>query len=76
MIGRDIIRYDVFGKDVYIAEQVQKKGIGRSVVVSETTKVLLENSAAFEYAFLAHETIEVKNERMNTYIIINKDQIL
>lgn len=76
MIGRDIIRYDVYGKDVYIAEQVQKKGVGRSVVVSEATKIILEKSTAFEYSFQAHEIIEMNNEKINTYIIIHKDQIL
>jgi hypothetical protein len=80
MIGRDIVRYDVYGKDVYIAEQVQKVGVGRSVVVSETTKVLLENCPTFEYTFQPHEPVEIKqkslNEKINTYIVIKKDMSL
>jgi phospholipid-translocating ATPase len=42
VIGTDIIRYDVYGSDVTIANKIESFGIQGSIAVSEDTKTLLE----------------------------------
>lgn len=42
IIGTDIIRYDVYGSDVTIANKIESYGIQGSIAISEDTKCLLE----------------------------------
>lgn len=44
IIGTDVIRYDIFGNDVLIANKMESNGITGSIVVSESTKELLEKN--------------------------------
>jgi phospholipid-translocating ATPase len=49
VIGTDIIRYDIFGKDVVIANKMESNGeIGR-VLVSQATKQLLQSFNEFAF---------------------------
>jgi len=38
IIGTDIVRYDIFGQDVLIANKMESTGVEGSINVSETTK--------------------------------------
>ena len=42
MIGIDIVRYDVYGRDVLIANKMESGGKEGMVCVSEITRQLLE----------------------------------
>jgi class 3 adenylate cyclase len=42
VIGIDIVRYDVYGRDVLIANKMESGGKEGMVCVSETTRNLLE----------------------------------
>eukprot|EP00349_Pseudokeronopsis_sp_Brazil_P001741 CAMPEP_0202969716 /NCGR_PEP_ID=MMETSP1396-20130829/15587_1 /ASSEMBLY_ACC=CAM_ASM_000872 /TAXON_ID= /ORGANISM="Pseudokeronopsis sp., Strain Brazil" /LENGTH=76 /DNA_ID=CAMNT_0049697621 /DNA_START=127 /DNA_END=354 /DNA_ORIENTATION=+ len=42
IIGTKIVRYDIFGQDVLIANKMESNGLPGQVVVSEQTKNWLE----------------------------------
>lgn len=42
IIGTKIVRYDIFGGDVLIANKMESNGLAGKVVVSEQTKRLLQ----------------------------------
>ena len=42
MIGTDIVRYDIYGTDVLIANKMESNGEAGKVNVSEATKKILE----------------------------------
>eukprot|EP01017_Pseudomicrothorax_dubius_P040929 TRINITY_DN6496_c0_g1_i1.p1 TRINITY_DN6496_c0_g1~~TRINITY_DN6496_c0_g1_i1.p1 ORF type:complete len:125 (+),score=13.61 TRINITY_DN6496_c0_g1_i1:119-493(+) len=42
IIGTDIVRYDIYGKDVLIANKMESNGVEGKIHISETTKALLE----------------------------------
>lgn len=44
IIGTDIVRYDIYGKDVSIANKMESNGVEGRVMISETTKNILEGS--------------------------------
>ena len=41
IIGTQVVRYDIFGSDVYIANKMESKGVIGKITVSEDTKKLL-----------------------------------
>jgi len=58
IIGKDIVRYDIYGKDVAIANKMESTGLEGCVAVSEITKLWLErffeknsNSQKFKFRF-------------------------
>ena len=44
VIGTDLIRYDIYGTDVMIANKMESNSLEGHVLVSEATKNLLESS--------------------------------
>ena len=42
-MGTDIVRYDIFGVDVLVANKMESNGEPGRVMISEDTKVLLES---------------------------------
>ena len=42
IIGTDIVRYDIYGKDVLIANKMESNGVIGNIMVSEATKKMLE----------------------------------
>ena len=42
VIGTDIIRYDVYGKDILIANKMESSGKEDRILISESTKNILE----------------------------------
>ncbi|OMJ68370.1 hypothetical protein SteCoe_34205 [Stentor coeruleus] len=59
--GTNIVRYDIYGQDVMLANKMESNGVPGRVAVSEKTKKLLEgyenDHAKFDFEFLK----EVKN---------------
>ena len=53
VIGTDIIRFDIYGKDVRIANSMESGGEKGKINVSETTKELIENHYK-EFVFENH----------------------
>ena len=51
IIGTDIVRYDIFGPDVTIANKMESSGLKEHIHISETTKLLLEETYSQVYKF-------------------------
>lgn len=51
IIGTGVVRYDVYGKDVLIANKMESEGEPGRVHVSEATKNLLEKDKFCPYKF-------------------------
>lgn len=52
IIGSDIIRFDIYGDDVIIANKMESEGVKGKINVSESFKLFLENSFEdFSYEF-------------------------
>jgi class 3 adenylate cyclase len=49
--GSDIVRYDIYGTDVMISNKMESNGEPGKIMVSETTKNLLESAYESEYTF-------------------------
>ena len=59
--GTNIVRYDIYGADVLIANKMESNGEAGKVVVSEATKDFLEDYVPGKYVFGLHKEIHVSN---------------
>lgn len=73
VIGTGIIRYDLYGHDVLIANKMESSGKEDAVHVSEATKLMLQSSpvGAKKYRFIEDEVVEIKalDSKVNTYFL-------
>lgn len=60
VMGTDIVRYDIYGPDVLIANKMESNGVKGFVHVSEETKKLLEKDYDDIFNFEPNTTIELK----------------
>jgi len=50
IIGTDVVRYDIYGKEVQTANKMESCGEPGRVMISETTKKLLDiTTSSYEY---------------------------
>ena len=61
IIGTSIVRYDIWGPDVLIANKMESNGSPGKVKVSKTTKDILKNSSAQLIQFEKSNHVEIKN---------------
>ena len=77
IIGQKVVRYDIFGSGVLIANKIEHHGIEGRLSISDTTrKILLSQSdIANEYTMIPHTsfTLTSINKVVNTYFIERKD---
>ncbi|OMJ95498.1 hypothetical protein SteCoe_1094 [Stentor coeruleus] len=57
--GTNIVRYDIYGADVLIANKMESNGEPGKIVVSEMTKVLLEDYNPEKYKFTQTKEISI-----------------
>ena len=69
--GTHIVRYDIYGPDVDIANKMESNGQAGRIDVSEVTKKLLEkhNPDRFEYIFNKVVTHEPMNRSLDSYFL-------
>ena len=69
--GTNIVRYDIYGIDVYIANKMESTGIAGSVKISETTMKILQDNWPMSFICQMHEyvNIRINNTRIKTYIL-------
>ena len=60
VIGTNIVRYDIYGPDVLIANKMESGGEAGKINVSESTRQLLENSFTGCFGFTFNKVIEAK----------------
>lgn len=69
------MRYDIYGKDVLIANKMESNGISGNIVVSEATKTLLEKDPNLGYQFQKVKEVEVKvTAPVSAYVIKEENE--
>lgn len=70
--GTNIVRYDIYGPDVDIANKMESNGQAGKINVSEVTKKLLEkyNPDRFEYHFNKVVSHEPMNRSLDSFLLI------
>ena len=68
VLGTDIVRYDIYGQDVIIANKMESNGDKDKVNVSETTKSLLESNFK-TYSFEPNKVVDVKGKMVQSYFV-------
>ncbi|CAG9331911.1 unnamed protein product [Blepharisma stoltei] len=71
--GTKIVRYDIYGRDVLIANKCESNGIAGKIVVSENAKNLVQKNPQCPYIFDIHKDIVDRNKRITLYVL---DEIL
>ncbi|CAG9334460.1 unnamed protein product [Blepharisma stoltei] len=71
--GTKIVRYDIYGRDVLIANKCESNGIPGKIVVSEYAKNLLQKNPQCPYTFDVHKEIVDRNKKITLYVL---DEIL
>lgn len=73
IIGTDIVRYDVYGKDVVIANKMESNGIEGNVTVSERTKEILMKSFMDDFVFEYHKEVHYQsfNQTIKCYKVVD-----
>lgn len=73
-MGTDIVRYDIYGKDVYIANKMESNGSPGRVLVSEKTENIISSKFSEQLKFEENKEIELPifGEKMLSYFIFPK----
>ena len=71
IIGSNIVRYDIFGSDVLIANKMESEGANGQVCVSEDTRHLILENQHDKYKFDRHTTVVIKtlDKKVKEYIV-------
>jgi len=69
IIGTEIVRYDVYGKDAIIANEMESSGKPGFVNISETTKAILEKNYPGFFNYNHHKLVECLGEELDSYLI-------
>jgi len=68
VIGTDIIRFDIYGEDVSIANKMESKGTKGKINVSQDTKRMIEPYYR-DYKFIANGDLKLRNKLINMYFV-------
>lgn len=74
-MGTDIVRYDIWGRDVLIANAMESEGEKGNINVSESTKQLLELKCPGLYRFEPHKVVEMEKikAKVPCYLLYSND---
>ena len=67
--GTNIVRYDIYGQDVMIANKVESNGVQGMISVSDTTKLLLEDYGLASFDFKLVKELQIQEKIIPIYII-------
>ena len=68
--GTSIVRYDIYGSDVMIANKIESCGIPGKILVSEATKNMVEENRLGDYQFLSHVEFFVKTTKKKIFTFL------
>ncbi|OMJ87976.1 hypothetical protein SteCoe_10216 [Stentor coeruleus] len=73
--GTNIVRYDIYGSDVMIANKIESCGIPGRILVSEATKNIVEGCKGSEFVFTPHVNFYVNStkKKINTFLLDSKE---
>ena len=72
VIGTDIIRFDIYGKDVAIANEMESEGEKGRINVSQDTKELIEKNYN-NFKFVLHKNYKNYDREFNMYFVEKND---
>ena len=61
IIGTDVVRYDIYGKDVMIANKIESCGEAGKVMISQNTKKWIERIKDHDYMIEFAKEIKIKD---------------
>ena len=67
--GTNIVRYDIYGKDVLIANKMESHGIPGHINISQATKDLIEDSDELNFKFNPFKQIKAWDNIINSFIV-------
>jgi class 3 adenylate cyclase len=69
--GTNIVRYDIYGKDVLLANKMESSGQLGKVHISATTKKMLQNRYPDHFLFIAGEKVKspITEEEIETFFL-------
>jgi class 3 adenylate cyclase len=75
IIGSNIVRYDIFGSDVLIANKMESSGAQGKVCVSEDTMKMVLEHQPDKYKFEKHVTVTVEylDRKVKEYIVTRNE---
>ncbi|CAD8127987.1 unnamed protein product [Paramecium sonneborni] len=59
VLGTEIVRYDIYGPDVLIANKMESKGERGKLQISSTTKEILEQQYPEEFKYVFHTRVDI-----------------
>lgn len=74
-MGTDIVRYDIYGSDVMIANKMESNGEKGRVQVSDETKLILEQNYPDDFTFEFNKIVEfssIKRKTSGWFVLPNK----
>ncbi|CAD8053542.1 unnamed protein product [Paramecium primaurelia] len=76
VMGTDIVRYDIYGPDVLIANKMESNGVKGYVQVSQQTKKYLEEDYANLFKFELNVTLELKaiGRQIEGYLVKRQEE--
>ncbi|CAG9331780.1 unnamed protein product [Blepharisma stoltei] len=75
--GANIIRYDIFGSDVLIANKMESNGVPGAICISEDSMMVIDNYKPGAFKFRFHQEVDIPsvNRVIKTYLLkANEDQ--
>lgn len=74
--GSKVVRYDIYGKDVLVANKMESNGQPGKINVSEQVKSLLEATHPDEFSFEAHKTVDIAEVGVSVqcYLLSKNDE--
>lgn len=61
IVGTDIVRFDIYGENVFAANKMESGGQAGKICISEKTKKLLEFNANQKYTFIENNDIYIRS---------------
>ena len=73
-MGTGIVRYDLYGRDVLIANKMESSGQHDAVHISKATKDMLEKSSIKKFTYREDEPVDINalHIKVDTYFIENE----
>lgn len=77
VIGTDIVRFDIYGQDVSIANTMESEGKNDRIHVSGATKEMLQNIVPCPYSFEYDQKIEMNkfDKKIDSYFLLNAQEV-
>lgn len=67
--GRSIVRYDIYGTDSYIANQMESNGLSGQIALSHISKNLISQYRPSLFNFTEHKEIQVLNSTIQIFLL-------